>query len=454
MEFLLLILLLAAGCNNPVHNKQSGIQAEMSALACDLENSLFEYITGPWYPACIDTVHGGYISSFDHDWKMSEGDQSKALVQQARHLWTTAYLFDRYPQNDEFLGYAEHGFNFIRDHFQDEAYGGLYYACSRDGSVDSTTLDGKRIYGQAFAIHGLARYHKVSGNSDALDLAIQVFKWMNEGPHDSIYGGYFEILNRDGTPATHDTSLQADQGDSPLAGLKEFNSSLHILEAFTELYHEWPNQLLRKRLEEMYFLFRDTFIHDDGYLQLYFYPDWTLVPTGSMKQLSKGNAWFTHHITYGHDVETAYLITEAAHALGYENDKVMMRRAKALVDHSLSTGWDREKGGFYYIGYKDDAGNTTIHDNHKAFWVESEGLNAIALMHSLYPNDDMDYFSKLKLQWNYIDNYLIDKEYGGWYNYGLDTYPENRLNKKSHNWKTTYHNVRGMVSSINLLSKK
>nr|MDA3824260.1 AGE family epimerase/isomerase [Bacteroidales bacterium] len=285
--------------------------------------------------------------------------------------------------------------------------------------------------------------YKVSGDTEALELAIRTFQWMEDKVHDSIYGGYIECLNRDGSPEEGDTN--------PLIGLKEFNSSLHILEAFTELYRVWPDKLLRERLEEMFLIFRDTIIHPDGYLKLYFYTDWTLVPKEIMLERNGAEGhWYTQHVTFGHDVETAFLLLEAAHELGLEEDHLSHVLAKQLVDHSLEKGWDQKNGGFLYAGHKEN-GETTIIDDGKAFWVESEGLNALMLMETLYPNDPDDYYYSFLEMWNYIDTYLVDKEHGGWYNFGLDTKPENKTDRKSHNWKGTYHDVRGMVRSIEML---
>ncbi len=417
-------------------------------LADEIENSLFEYIVDASYPRCIDSIYGGYISSFDFDWKISDNRQEKALVQQTRHLWTTSFLYEHYPEHKEYLEYADYGFEFIKKYFPDREAGGCYIDVSRDGSVDSASIQSKRVYGQAFAINGLAQYYKVSSNEEALQMAMDIFHWMDTNARDKVNGGYFEILERDGTPATE--SENNTLGDDPLSGLKEFNSSLHILEAFTELYKVWPDSVLRDRLEEMYLLFRDTFIHPDGYLILYFYPDWTAVPQEKMKERSGGSAWYIQHITYGHDVETAFLLLEAAHTLGMEEDPKMLKLSKKLVDHSIQTGWDNETGGFYYMGHMED-GEITIYDPHKAFWVESEGLNALTLMYTMYPDDEMGYYSYLEKMWHYIDTYLVDKEFGGWYNYGVDNFPENATQQKSHNWKATYHDVRGMERTVQML---
>ncbi len=72
-------------------------------------------------------------------------------------------------------------------------------------------------------------------------------------------------------------------------------------------------------------------------------------------------------------------------------------------------------------------------------------------MHTLYPDDPNHYYDLFLEMWDYIETNLIDHEYGGWYNSGLDTSPETVDELKSHGWKTTYHNARGMVHCIEML---
>ena len=70
------------------------------------------------------------------------------------------------------------------------------------------------------------------------------------------------------------------------------------------------------------------------------------------------------HVSFGHDVETAYLMLEASHVVGIENDTATLRKAKKMVDHALNHGWDSVAGGFYDEGYyfKDTPGMTIIRD--------------------------------------------------------------------------------------------
>jgi mannobiose 2-epimerase len=200
----------------------------------------------------------------------------------------------------------------------------------------------------------------------------------------------------------------------------------------------------------MFILIRDTFVHTDGYLRLYFQPDWTLVTSNPGEEESQPESWFLNHFTYGHDVETAYLLLETAHVLGRGDHEKTHAIAKKLVDHSLASGWDTLNGGFFDAGVSGDGGIRIV-NNHKSWWGQVEGMNALLLMHTLYPGDPHDYYDKFLKSWEHIDTYLIDKTYGGWYNNATDTYPDNVDQLKSHIWKTTYHNARGMLNCIRML---
>lgn len=454
-----LVLLMTAGtfpaCKTGSENPEGCkiTPGEQLSLSDQLEESLFEFILDVWYPRNLDTIHGGYISAFNHDWSLSEGSQLKALVQQARHVWTCAYVFEHYPDSTQYLEYARHGFRFLKEALWDQEYGGFIAYSNPDGSPVADRLDEKRIYGQAFAIYGLAQYYLVSQDEEALDLAQKGFRWMEDHAHDKEHGGYFELLFRDGRPMSLEDSLKVVLGDSPAIGLKDYNSSIHILEALTTLYRVWPDHLVRARLEEMFLLIRNIFVHPDGFLQLYFYPDWTLVPEEEMERRSPDNHWFTQHLTYGHDVETAFLLLETAHVLGLEKDEKTRMLTKKLMDHSLESGWDKENGGFFDAGMETEAGITII-DRGKSWWGLVEGMNALLLMYTLYPEDPLEYYCLFLKSWNHIDTYLIDKEHGGWYNAALDTSPDSAPGAKSHIWKTTYHNSRGMLNCILMLRRK
>ena len=191
----------------------------------------------------------------------------------------------------------------------------------------------------------------------------------------SKYGGYFEALARDGTP------ILAWKQDAPLQkrvdrlgvyyGFKSMNSHIHLLEALTELKKIDDRPIVKERLLELFLIVRDRIAVEPGALNLYLTRDWRAIPA---------------HDSFGHDVETAYLLVEAARAIQKpEEVEKTWQVARALVDHALDWGWDEDAGGFYDKG-ESFAG--AAFDRKKVWWTAAEGLNALLLMHRKFGDRD------------------------------------------------------------------
>ena len=393
-----------------------------------------------WYPRAIDSLHGGYLSDFTHDWR-PEGAQEKMIVTQARHVWTTAEAAEFYEEEKgRYLPMAAHGFAFLHDAMWDRVHGGFFTRVTREGEPEMEGADSlKTAYGNAFGIYGLAAYAHASGDTAALGLAQDAFHWLEEHSHDPVHGGYFQFMTRDGTPLT-----EGYAGTPP----KDQNSSIHLLEAFTELHAVWPDSLVRERLEEMLHVVRDTLVSEEGNLRLYFEPDWTPVSYRDSSSDVRAAHYGLDHVSFGHDVETAFLLLEAAHALGIEADTTL-QVAKRMVDRALRTGWDGDAGGFYDEGYVfPGSTDVTIIKNTKNWWAQAEALNTLLLMARRFPDDPMDYAARFEEQWAYVDTYLLDHEHGGWYDSGLDQDPESRRRPKGHVWKGAYHTARSLMAVV------
>lgn len=90
----------------------------------------------------------------------------------------------------------------------------------------------------------------------------------------------------------------------------------------------------------------------------------------------------------------------------------------------------------------------TIINAGKNWWSQAEGLNTLLLMADQYPNDPARYFDQYKLLWQYCQTYLIDHEYGDWYEEGLDHDPQRKTGQKGHIWKAAYHTYRALSSCV------
>lgn len=447
--FLLIPLLCLAACGT---RENTGLPSaeERLALADTMENLLREGTLEKWYPQAVDTVYGGFLSGFSHDFK-PVGDQDKFIVTQARHTWTNAKASMRYPEVAYYKKSAEHGFRFLRDVMWDKEYGGFHSLVDRQGNVKAQGgREIKTAYGNAFGIYALAAYFEATGDSAALDFAKEAFLWMEHHSHDPVYKGYFQYLEADGTVVTRPDTIESTAD----TGYKDQNSSIHLLEALTELYQVWPDSLVRERLAEMLYLIRDTMVSPKGYLVLFFTPDWKPI---SYRDSSEEVIMKHHgldHVSFGHDVETAFLMLEASHVLRLENDEKTHTISKRMVDHALENGWDKDVGGFYDEGYYfRDADTIRIIRDTKNWWAQAEGLNTLLMMSELYPNDPHNYYDKFYKLWRYVDTYLIDHEHGDWYSGGIDKQPQYRTAPKGGIWKGIYHHYRALTHCMDRLRK-
>jgi mannobiose 2-epimerase len=425
-------------------------KAERLQIARSMENSLQKELLAQWYPRSLDTVYGGFISSYTYDFKPAS-NQDKMIVTQARHTWVNAKAAALYPSFAHYKTGAKHGFLFLKDVMWDKSYGGFYTLVDQKGKVKHNGFAAKEAYGNAFGIYALAAYYKTSGDTAALYLAKQAFAWLEEHSHDPVYKGYFQHMQRDGTPVKRTPDIPSTSD----LGYKDQNSAIHLLEAFTELYQVWPDPLLRERLNEMLLLIRDTITSPKGSLTLFFEPDWTPVSFNDSAKATILKHRYLDHVSFGHDVETAWLMLEASHILGFKNDSLTLHKAKHMVDHALRNGWDSAVGGFYDEGYYfrgDD--KITITKDTKNWWAQAEGMNTLLFMADLFPNDPLHYFEKFKQLWGYTQTYLIDHEHGDWYEGGSDKQPELKKSLKGHIWKATYHHFRSLSNCISTLRKE
>jgi len=398
-------------------------------FADETDSMLRRDVLDVWFPRTVDNQNGGFYSNFTRDWQ-PDGSQGKFSVFQGRMTWISSQVAMRHPElKDRFLPIAEHGVEFLSDVLWDTKYGGFFWGVGDKGEISNFYTDGKEMYGESFGIYGTAAAYQATHDPKALTLAQDAFRWIDGHAHDSKNGGYFEWLTRDGKVVEGDagavTARTVPVGGF-LIGYKSMNTHIHLLEALSQLYEVWKDDTLRQRLEEMLTIIRDKICVSPGVMNLYFTNDWRPIPD---------------HDSYGHDVETAYLMLEAEEVLGKKHDPRTERMARMLVDHALAYGWDENLGGFYGEG-------TTFgkpEELRKEWWVEMEGLNSLLLMHEKYGRETDLYFKAFQKQWQFMKNYQVDSEFHGVYPLvgagGVATVPE-----KGSIWKAAYHDGRALLN--------
>jgi mannobiose 2-epimerase len=394
-------------------------------LAGEVEANLKDQVLAKWFPRAVDDQGGGFTQNYNEDWSPGRPG-SKAIVYESRLTWTAAQAATRYPEQAAmYQAAARHGLEFLAGKMWDQTNGGFYWSVDDQGRPTGGRAgnDGgsKQEYGNGFAIYAAAAVYQATQDPAALDLAKKGFLWYDNHGHDAVNGGYFELLQADGTLNTNATPAVGGARNG-----KTMNSGIHMLEALTTLYQVWPDPRVKARLQELYDLLLNKVVADPGYLVQFLSADW------------KPNV---SDDSFGHDVEAGYLLVEAAAALGNPEDARAWTAAKKLVDHALAAGWDVERGGVYNSGGI-NGGN---YAPSREWWVEAEMLNALLLMHEHFGRDNPQYWKAFTAQWDWIQHHGVDPVNGGWWPHvNNDGTPGH--GPKSDAWTECYHQGRALMN--------
>jgi mannobiose 2-epimerase len=355
--------------------------------------------------------------------------KDKQLVTQSRMVWGFSHVHLKGLSDGEhdYLGAARQGFEFLEEHFLDTEHGGYYWKTDLAGSP---VVRCKFLYGQSFVVYAWVEYYRASQDERALAAARRLFRVLQEKLHDAEHGGWREHTEADWAPLQPGDPRNAVE----VVGFKSANAHLHWMEALAELYDAWPNAEVRAALEEALRVNRRHFYpRDAGRSCLHRNPDWTEVTAASSAGLS-----------YGHNVEFAWLMIRAQEVLGERPDWVHFR---AHLDHALRHGTDRKGGGLYATGQ----GNEPANDTRKVWWAQAEWL--AALTDALKQKENEAYAQALSRLIDFVWKYQVDPEDGIW----LDTVSADGKplrTGKAHNWKANYHDVRGVLKFIGAFGEK
>jgi mannobiose 2-epimerase len=347
--------------------------------------------------------------------------------------WTAAAFAEHSPTHrDEYSQYARQGVEYLDRVMRDKEQGGFHFILDREGHVSTRLGDEKHVYGTAFALYAASKARAVIGDETSLKVARDAFEWLETHAHDAQHGGYHESLTRAGKPITDWEGAPPGQRVDRLGiyhGFKTMNSHIHLLEALSAFYAVEKTDRVRQRLAETLGVVRDKIAVEPGALNLYLTRDWRATPA---------------HDSFGHDVETAYLLVEASESLGLHDDAETWKAARRLVDHALEWGWDDEHGGFYDKG---EVFAGQAFDKTKVWWTQAEGLNALLLLHKKFSAETDRYARAFLKQWAFIEKHLIDPVHGGWF---YETTREGKLigdGQKASQWKANYHTSRALMNA-------
>lgn len=386
----------------------------------ELEKELQDNILSFWMNHTLDKEHGGFVGEIDNQLNVIAGAE-KSLVLNARILWTFASAYRMYSKA-EYLEIAERAYDYLLKHFTDKEYGGFYWMVDALGAPSQPK---KQVYGQAFAIYALAEFHHATGNAEALEKAVELFRLIEKYGYDSIYKGYIEALSQEWQMTDNLTLSAKDMNEK-----KSMNTHLHVLEGYTGLYRVWKSDELRVKLAELIETMLDHIIDGEGqHFHLFLDEEWHVK---------------SDLISYGHDIEGSWLLVEAAEIL--EDEELLQRVRKvaiSMADATLAEGIDTD-GGIW-----NEAGPDGLLSKDKDWWPQAE---AVVGFYNAYQLTGESRFSDAsRAAWTFIDKYIVDHKLGEWV-WGVDE----KLQPLAHDpkvsaWKCPYHNSRACFEMITRL---
>lgn len=359
----------------------------------------------------VDEKNGGFYGLIERDLTVPH-DAPKGLIQNSRILWAFAHAYRRLPR-PEYLQLADRAYRYLLEKFWDDEFGGLYWQVDAAGKPQDTTKMG---YGQAFVIYALVEYFLATRNKASLNKARDLFRLIERHLSDPVGGGYLEAGQRDWSP------YHGDSVDHNPA-VKTMNTHLHLLEAYTNLARAGDDAEVQAKLRALITLTLKQIINTTtGHFKMHFTADWQSL---------------NEHVSYGHDIEGSWLLVEAAEVLG-DADLLAQARQMALkmAETTLREGVDAD-GSLFYEG--DPAGVT---NSNKDWWPQAEAM--IGFLNAWQLSGDSRYLQASLKAWQFIQDNIIDRQYGEWL-WGVNRAGELTSLEKTSPWKAPYHNGRACL---------
>lgn len=387
---------------------------ELLNLKKEIKRELTDGII-PFWKKLRDNENGGYYGEMDYELKINPKAE-KGCILNSRITWFFANAYT-VLKDESLLDEARHAYEFLRDVCIDRENGGIYWSISYDGKPLDTT---KHTYNQAFCIYALSSYYEASGDKEALELAFELYNLIETKCTDSV--GYLEAFTRDFKPESNEKL-----SENGVMADKTMNTLLHVFEAYTELYRVSKDAKVKARLEWIMDLFADRIYNPKLKRQEVFFD----ADYNSIIDL----------YSYGHDIETAWLIDRGVEVIGekkYEDKMTPITRTLteqiykvAFNGHSLANECD--KG---------------VVNTLRIWWVQAEALVGF-LNGYLKDNSKKEYLDAVTAEWEFIKTYQKDSREGSeWFR---EVYEDGSPMVGSpivEPWKCPYHNGRMCLEVI------
>ncbi len=390
-------------------------------LRTQFETELRSNILPYWMDKTMDRQNGGFYGALTN-LNQVHNEVERSAVLNSRILWTFSTAARLY-QDEAYLSTAKWAMQALKQYFWDPKHEGIYWSVDAAGNPVN---DRKHVYAQAFSIYGLSAYFQVTGDTEALQLAKRLFELIDQHTYDPQFGGNIECRARDWSRLEDMRLSSIDLNSS-----KSMNTMLHLLEACTALTGIWQDAKLSKRFEDLINLFTNTIIDPKSGHQLLFFDD-------QWRSLSK-------NISYGHDIETSWLLLEAAEVSGKPG---IIEKAKANAVRMAQVVYDQSLQPDHSILYEAGPDGHKITDRH--WWAHAE---AVVGFYNAYEISKQDHFLQASTNvWNYIQDHFINRTDGDWFKLLREDGSPYLDHYKVSPWECPYHHARMCFEMIRRLA--
>lgn len=383
-------------------------------LIQDIKEHLTDVII-PFWKKQRDEEYGGYYGWLDYNLNLDK-EAVKGCILNSRILWffSNAYMLLR---DDSLLDEATHAYSFLKKYCVDKEYGGIYWSVNYDGTIEDST---KHTYNQAFSIYALASYYDAAGDKEALKLAKELYKVIEERCTDEI--GYLEAFTRKFVPEDNDKL-----SENGVIAEKTMNTLLHVFEAYSELYRVDRDNTVADRIKFILDIIADKIYNPEKQRQEVFFD-------------AKYNSILDIH-SYGHDIETAWLVDRGCEILG---DTAYSKKLLPITKNLTGKIYERA-----YVNHSLlNEGVKGIDNTWRIWWVQAE---AVVGFINGYEKDKtkVEYLQAAKDIWNYIKEFVFDKREGSEWYWRVDEHGRPDMEKPIiEPWKCPYHNGRMCMEVI------
>jgi len=365
-----------------------------------------------WMNHCVDHIHGGINNCVRDDGKVISTE--KYLWSQGRALWVFSHLFNAHDKDPKWLELAKPIAQMLLEHGRNDK-GEWFFSLQADGSPG---IQPQSIYVDGFCIYGLTEYARATGDTKALQAALDSYLRVNPllDDHSS-----FQTL-----PHPIPEGYQAHGPIMMFAlvfhELGIYSNNIDVIDRALQLADQVMTRHLDQERQVLLEFIRPEGKKADGDIGK------TFIPGHAIESM-----WFMEKIYRYHGIQ------ERIHL------------AMEVIKWHLEKGWDSKYGGLYLACHMEGGIPAWHSPESKIWWPHTESLQSLLLAYLVTgANWTLEWYRKIH---DYTFSHFPNSKEGEWF-HNLDR-KGNPIPPylKTLPVKDLFHLPRALIYSINLLKQ-